>query len=133
MTTPPPAPTPPQPPPPTPLISFGNLLTNLPATPLPEEQFTALVARGGVRVERIVSTGHASVDWYDQDELEYVAVVSGEAQLLVEGEPGPRTMRPGDWVVLPAHARHRVVSTAADAPTVWLAVHMPDVEHATQL
>ena len=32
-------------------------------------------------------------------------------------------LRPGDWVEIPAHARHRVEWTQADPPTVWLAVH----------
>jgi cupin 2 domain-containing protein len=33
-------------------------------------------------------------------------------------------MKPGDWVEIPAHVRHRVESTQADPPTVWLAVHL---------
>jgi cupin 2 domain-containing protein len=50
-------------------------------------------------------------------------VLSGAAGLLVEGESGPRTLRAGDHVHLPAHCRHRVEWTDAAEPTVWLAVH----------
>jgi len=101
----------------------GNLLKDLPAS-LPEELFTVLAEAGGVRVERIVSTGHASPAgfWYDQDLAEFVLLVEGAAGLELEGEP-VRTLNPGDWLVIPAHARHRVAWTAPDRPTVWLAVH----------
>ena len=50
-------------------------------------------------------------------------VLAGEAGVLIEGEAAPRTLRPGDWLELPAHVRHRVDWTLADPPTVWLAVH----------
>ena len=32
-------------------------------------------------------------------------------------------LKPGDYVHIPAHARHRVAWTDAAQPTVWLAVH----------
>ena len=82
--------------------------------------------RRGARVERIVSTGQATPpgEWYDQDGDEWVVLLSGAAGLLFEGEAAARPLEPGDWVLIPAHARHRVEWTAADEPTVWLAVHM---------
>ena len=61
--------------------------------------------------------------WYDEDWDEWVVVLSGAAGLLVAGEDGPRTLRAGDHVHLPAHRRHRVEWTDAAEPTVWLAVH----------
>jgi len=30
-------------------------------------------------------------------------------------------LKAGDWIAIPAHSRHRVESTSADA--LWLAVH----------
>jgi cupin 2 domain-containing protein len=80
----------------------------------------------GVRFERIVSHGHVSPDgfWYDQDDDEWVVVIEGEGELQIEGESTPRRLQPGDWLFLPAHCRHRVVSTAEGGPTVWLAVHI---------
>jgi cupin 2 domain-containing protein len=47
--------------------SITNLLADLP-THLPQEHIDELVASPNVRIERIVSHGHASPDgfWYDQ-------------------------------------------------------------------
>jgi cupin 2 domain-containing protein len=91
------------------------------------EQVEALLARPGLRIERIVSTGQASPAgfWYDQPQDEWVIVLRGAAALLVEGE-AERTLGPGDFLFLPAHKRHRVTWTAPDEPTVWLAVHFGD-------
>lgn len=107
------------------MIPSGNLLANLPAS-LPEERFDTLLARPGVRIERIVSTGHASPPdfWYDQPQDEWVCVIAGSASLSIEGEPAARILQRGDWIEIPAHVRHRVEWTDANAPTVWLAVHI---------
>jgi cupin 2 domain-containing protein len=90
---------------------------------LPEELTEELLSRGNVRIERIVSRGHASPRgfWYDQKEDEWVAVLSGRARLAVEGD-GVLEMGPGDWAWLPAHRRHRVDWTDPETETVWLAV-----------
>jgi cupin 2 domain-containing protein len=106
------------------MLKSGNLFANLP-TSRTEEEFRTLLTLPGARVERIVSTGQASPDgfWYDQDWTEWVVVLSGSAALLMEGEDSPRILRPGDYVEIPPHVRHRVAWTEADAPTIWLAVH----------
>ena len=95
-----------------------------PPTPGAEEAVETLLKADGVRVERIVSRGQASPEgfWYDQDEAEWVLVVSGRARLTIEGEAHDRVLGPGDSVFLPAHCRHRVAWTDPDVPTVWLAV-----------
>ena len=91
-----------------------------------EEQFTDLLARPGCRIERIVSTGQASSPgfWYDQAHAEWVVLLKGEARLRFEDEPYVRLLKPGDYVEIAPHRRHRVESTQATPPTVWLAVHM---------
>ena len=101
-----------------------NLLADLPAK-LDEEEFTELLSAPHIRIERIVSTGQASPPdfWYDQAWAEWVLVLAGSAGLRFEGEAEPRILRPGDYVHIPAHARHRVDWTDAGQPTVWLAVH----------
>ena len=106
------------------MINGGNLFADIrPAEA--DEAFATLAERPGAVVERIVSTGQASPEgfWCDQDWTEWVVVLAGEAGLRIEGEAAPRTLRPGDWLELPAGLRHRVDWTAADRPTVWLAVH----------
>jgi cupin 2 domain-containing protein len=102
----------------------GNLLASLPRG-LAAEQTVELLAGDNVRIARIVSTGQASPPgfWYDQDWAEWVLVVAGSAGLLIEGEAEPRVLRPGDYLLIPAHRRHRVAWTDAECPTVWLAVH----------
>ena len=62
---------------------------------------------------------------YDQDWAERVLVLAGSAGLEIEGEPEPRTLGPGDHLILPPRCRHRVTWTSASPPTVWLAVHYP--------
>ena len=50
--------------------------------------------------------------------------MAGEARLQIEGE-AERTLRPGQWLDMPAHVRHRVTFTATDRDTIWLAVFYP--------
>ena len=102
-------------------MTDGNLFDSLPES-LPEELIEVLAMGRGVRVERIVSRGHASPPgfWYDQAEAEFVLVVRGAAQLRFEDEPEPRRLVAGDHVLVEAHRRHRVEST--DDPTIWLTV-----------
>ena len=102
---------------------MNNLFANLP-TDLPEELVDVLAENKHVRIERIVSTGHASPDgfWYDQEEAECVVALKGEAKLLFEGDDEPIHMKPGDHINIPAHRKHRVEWTTPDEPTVWLAV-----------
>lgn len=90
-----------------------------------EEQFTELAASEHVRIERIVSRGHASGldDWYDEEEAEWVMVVAGAARLVFEGDDIPRALGPGDYLYIPPRKRHRVDWTNPDEPTIWVAVH----------
>lgn len=101
----------------------ANLLENLPAD-LSREVFETLVDADSVKIERIVSRGHASPasGWYDQEQHEWVIVLQGEALLCFDGEPDVR-LRAGDYIHIPAHTRHRVAWTRADEVTIWLAVH----------
>ena len=52
-------------------------------------------------------------------------LLAGAARLSFEGDGLALDLRPGDWIEIPAHARHRVEWTQADPPTVWLAIHFP--------
>ncbi len=103
---------------------MDNIFENLPRGSA-EEELTDLLSRPGLRIERIVSTGQASPPGfcYDQAHDEWVILLRGAAGLAVEGE-AERRLTPGDYAFLPAGKRHRVTFTAADEPTVWLAVHI---------
>ena len=91
----------------------------------PHEQLTTLLDATNLRLERIVSHAHASPEgfWYDQEWAEWVIVLKGSAGLHFEGESAPRVLKAGDYIDIPAHARHRVAWTDAQEPTVWLALH----------
>ena len=105
-------------------ISAGNVLSNLPHS-ASDEVFEPILQAGGVRLERIVSTGQATPagEWLVQDWDEWVLLLAGEAQLQIEGESSRRSLRPDDWISLPASVRHRVEWTSKDPPAVWLALH----------
>jgi cupin 2 domain-containing protein len=100
-----------------------NGLTNLFAD-IPEELIQTLLGASGLRIERIVSLGHRSPEgfWYDQDSGEWVLLLKGAARLRFEGEE-PIDLRPGAFINIPAHRRHRVEWTDPSEPTVWLAIH----------
>lgn len=105
-------------------LAKGNLWADLPPRQA-EEQVEQLVGGAGFRIERIVSTGQASPTgfWYDQPDDEFVVLLAGAARLRFEEGGHILELKPGDWVEIPAHVRHRVEWTQADPPTVWLAVH----------
>jgi cupin 2 domain-containing protein len=105
-------------------ITAGNLFAEMPQDPT-AEQTTTLLATPALTIERIVSHGQVSPNgfWYDQDRAEWVILLAGSAKILFEGEEAARSLRPGDYVHIPAHARHRVEATDAAHATVWLAVH----------
>jgi cupin 2 domain-containing protein len=106
-------------------VKAGSLKEGHPAGPLAAELTETLCRRPELRIERIVSTGQATPEgqWYDQEDDEWVLLVAGAAHLLVAGEARERELGPGDWLLLPAHCRHRVTRTESDPPTVWLAIH----------
>ena len=102
-----------------------NLFTDLPAH-LPAEIVTKLLVAGSLRIERIISHGHASPAdfWYDQPQHEWVIVLKGAARL--QFEDGMVEMNPGDFINIPAFKKHRVDWTTPEEPTVWLGVRYGD-------
>jgi cupin 2 domain-containing protein len=99
-----------------------NFFDDLPEQ-LPGELIETLVCAASVRIERIISQGHASPEgfWYDQPQHEWVVVLKGAARLRFED--GVAALKPGDFVNIPAHRKHRVDWTTPDEPTIWLAVY----------
>ena len=105
------------------MTAGGNLLHDLPDAG-GGEVIERLVATPGMRIERIVSLGQASPAgfWYDQNQAEWVLLLTGAARLRFADEPRDRLLGPGDWLEIAAHRRHRVEWTDPASPTVWLAV-----------
>ena len=91
---------------------------------LGEEVFEVLVQSNAVKIERIISKGHASpgTEWYDQEQNEWVLVLKGNASISFEDET-VIDLKEGDYINIPAHRKHRVISTSAITETIWLAIH----------
>lgn len=101
-------------------------LFDLPAQLPDREIFEALLPDQGVLIERIVSSGQVTPagQWYNQERDEWVALLQGSAEITWE-DGRRRQLQTGDWLLLPAHEKHRVTYTSADPPCIWLAVHGP--------
>ncbi|MCK6605881.1 MAG: cupin domain-containing protein [Ignavibacteriaceae bacterium] len=94
-----------------------------PVNPEPgAENFETIQSGKEIRIERIISKGQKSPPgfWYDQEENEWVMLVTGYAEL--EFEHGITTLKPGDYINIPAGVKHRVSFTSETEETVWLAV-----------
>lgn len=102
----------------------GMLFGDIPSE-LPHELIETICSAEHVKIERIVSRGHASPEgfWYDQAAHEFVLVVQGSAGLRIEDEKDILVLKPGDYVNIPAHVKHRVEWTDPACDTIWLAVH----------
>ena len=105
--------------------SIENIFYDLPQH-MPKEVVQTLIRAADVRIERIISHGHASAPdfWHDQPQHEWVIVLKGAARL--QFEDGEVEMMVGDFINIPAFIRHRVSWTTPDEPTVWLGVRYGD-------
>ena len=102
---------------------MNNIFENIPDQ-LEEELLDIIVTGDNVRVERIVSQGHSSPvsGWYDQLQNEWVILLQGEAVICYANGEEVR-LKPGGYLNIPAHTRHKVKWTDPQIKTVWLAVH----------
>lgn len=109
--------------------SIKNIFDDLPQH-LPKEVVQTLIRAADVRIERIISHGHASAPdfWYDQPQHEWVIVLKGAARL--QFEDSMVEMKVGDFVNIPAFKKHRVDWTTPDEPTVWLGVRYGECNRA---
>ena len=103
---------------------MDNLFAQYPET-LSEELIEEITSGASFTLKRIVSRGHATPQgkWYDQEQDEWVILLKGNADILIEGKSEMVSLKPGDYVHLPAHKKHRVERTDPDTETVWLALH----------
>ena len=102
-----------------------NIFANIPEQ-LPEELFECLFKRDNIQIERIISKGHTTPEgqWYDQDGDEWVLLIQGQAIILYEKDRQSFHLNAGDYLLIPAHTRHRVEWTPPDLHTIWLAAHL---------
>ena len=102
-----------------------NLFEQLPRSTEENEQFSELLTRPGLRIERIISTGQSSPPdfWYDQPSGEWVLLIQGEARLRFADEAEARHLQAGDYLDIAAQRKHRVDWTPPGEITIWLAIH----------
>jgi cupin 2 domain-containing protein len=91
-------------------------------SPTGEEVIQPLLDGKTFRLESIHSFGQSTPEgfWYDQADEEWVLLVRGSARLEFEGE-GMLHLNSGDYLLIPAHCRHRVSEVSHDA--IWIALH----------
>ena len=102
----------------------GNLFESLPKN-LPDELFETIIESDGLRLERIVSSGQSTPagEWYDQEWDEWVVMLTGSAEIRYDDPDEQFSLKPGDYLRIPARRRHRVEWTDPAIETVWLALH----------
>jgi len=103
------------------LILFDNIFDDI-KIDKNNELFETIFKNEVIKIERIVSYGQTSPVgfWYNQDENEFVLLLSGEAK--IEFETDTITLKKGDYLLIPKHVKHRVSFTSLDKPTIWLAI-----------
>jgi len=101
---------------------MNNIFNEIPEN-LQAEVFDKLLDSESIKIERIISKGHISPEegWYNQKDNEWIIVLKGEAILLFSDE-STVNLKPGDYINIPAHKKHKVKWTDPDTETIWLAV-----------
>ena len=108
--------------------TLKNIFKDLPEKRLDKEIFETLLQNNNVKLERIISTGQTTPkgEWYDQERDEWVILLQGHATLVFENER-EINLKPGDYVFIKAHKKHRVSLTSSDEVCVWLAAHIGEM------
>ena len=88
------------------------------------EKFEQIAAGENIQIERIISTGQTTPagQWYDQTADEWVILLQGEAELSYADDTRIK-LKAGDYLLIPAHTKHRVEYTSVEPACIWLAVH----------
>jgi cupin 2 domain-containing protein len=89
----------------------------------PAELFETLLHNDQVSIKRIISTGQITPaeEWYDQEQNEWLIVLQGSAELSY-GDNSRIKLTTGDYLLIPAHQKHRVEYTSTEPPCIWLTV-----------
>lgn len=103
-------------------LTVRNIYNNIPAI-IKEEFFENLIETNEFKLERIVSEGNYSPPnyWYDQEKNEFVLLLTGSATLSFDDGTLIKLI-PGDYLIIPAHKKHRVEETDKNQKTFWLAL-----------
>ncbi|MDP7638693.1 MAG: cupin domain-containing protein [Candidatus Hydrogenedentes bacterium] len=103
---------------------LGNIFNSI--RQFQDEEFSeSLLHAKGFRLERIISTGQRTPngEWLNEDLDEWVVMLTGKAYLSFGDSNEIIDLKPGDYLNIPAHRRHRVEWTDPSEATVWLTIH----------
>ncbi len=101
-----------------------NNICQLPKDLPTQEIFETIISTANIQIERIISTGQTTPpgEWYDQAQDEWVILLQGTASLgYADGRE--INLKAGDYLIIPAHHKHRVTHTSSEPPCIWLAIH----------
>ena len=103
-------------------FSEGNIFTGS-SCHSKEEIFNTIFSGKNIKIEQIISSGHTSPaeGWYDQTQQEWVILIEGEAILEFENNQ-KKKLKKGDYLLIPALAKHKVIYTSTNPKCVWLAI-----------
>ncbi|OGU34100.1 MAG: hypothetical protein A2068_09050 [Ignavibacteria bacterium GWB2_35_6b] len=102
---------------------INNLFKEIPEN-LKKELFEEILNGKDFTVERIISDGHFSPKdfWYDQEKNELVFLLQGKSKISFD-DGTSFELKPGDYLNIPAHKKHRVEWTDNSQKTIWLTIH----------
>lgn len=105
------------------MIKSTKNIFQLPNSPGQIELIETLLEQDGVLIERIISTGQITPpgEWYDQEQNEWLIVLQGEGELSYEDDSRIK-LTTGDYLLIPAHQKHRVEYTSTKPPCIWLTI-----------
>ncbi len=90
-----------------------------------EELFESIYNYSNVLIERIVSTGQVTPDgiWLEEDFDEWVILLQGNSKIKFD-EGKTIELEKGDYIVIPANTKHKVIYTSTIPYCIWLAIHI---------
>ncbi len=101
-----------------------NIFSEIPDD-LKDEIFQNLFEKENLKIERIISNGQTTPEdfWYDQNQNEFVILLKGKAKILFEIDLEEVELNTGDYILIEARKKHKVIFTSKNETTIWLAVH----------
>ena len=105
-------------------IIRGNIFVAQELISKGEEGFETLFTSEDVKIEKIFTHGKITVpgNWYDQENDEWVILLQGSATLEFSGNELIK-LNKGDYLFIPSHTKHRLLTTSKKPNCIWLAVH----------
>ena len=95
-------------------------LFDITSVPSKGELAENLLSYKNVKIKRIVSSDRLETDTFCQEEAEWVSLVQGSAEIVMNEEH--YTLQKGDSLFIPPLQKHTIAKV--EKGTVWLAIHI---------